>query len=91
MPRVSCPEHGVRQVQVPWALPGARFTLPFEVHASDTLLETNVLGASRLLNLSGDEAWPLLERAVTRGLQAKKRRVLPLLGVDEKSFAKRHR
>lgn len=91
VPRVSCPEHGVRQVQVPWALPGVRFTLPFERHAIDTLLEADVLGASRLLNLSWYETWHLMERAVARGLAAKKRRVLPLLGVDEKSFAKRHR
>ena len=66
-------------------------TLPFERHAIDTLLEADVRGASRLLNLSWDEAWHIMERAVTRGLQAKKRRVIPLLGVDEKSFAKRHR
>jgi transposase len=91
IPRVSCPEHGVRQVQVPWALPGARFTLPFESHAIDTLLEADVLGASRLLNLSWDETWHVMERAVTRGLQAKKLRVISLLGVDEKSFAKGHR
>ena len=91
VPRVSCPEHGVRQVQVPWALPGARMTLPFERHAIDTLLEADVLGASRLLNLSWDEAWHVMERAVARGLLAKKRRVISLLGVDEKSFAKRHR
>jgi len=32
-----------------------------------------------------------MERAVARGLRAKKRRVIALLGVDEKSFAKRHR
>jgi transposase len=91
VPRVSCPEHGVRQVLIPWALPGARFTLPFESHAIDTLLEADVLGASRLLHLSWDEAWHVMERAVTRGLQAKKRRVVSLLGVDEKSFAKGHR
>lgn len=91
VPRVSCPDHGVRQVQVPWALPGARFTLPFESHAIDVLLEADVLGASRLLNLSWYETWHLMQRAVERGLQAKKRRVIPLLGVDEKSFAKRHR
>jgi transposase len=91
VPRVACPEHGVRQVQVPWVLPGARMTLPFERHAIDTLLEADVLGASRLLNLSWDEAWHVMERAVARGLRAKKRRVISLLGVDEKSFAKRHR
>jgi transposase len=29
-PRVRCPEHGVRQVSVPWARPGSGFTLLFE-------------------------------------------------------------
>jgi transposase len=27
LPRVHCPEHGVRQVSVPWARPGPGFTL----------------------------------------------------------------
>src|ERR1700722_18961243 len=60
VPRVSCPEHGVRQVPVPWALPAARMTLPFEKHAIETLLEADVLGASRLLHLSWDEAWHVM-------------------------------
>src|SRR5512138_225865 len=29
-PRVKCPEHGVRQVSLPWAEPHGRFTLLFE-------------------------------------------------------------
>jgi transposase len=77
-------------VTVPWALPGSRFTLPFERHAIDTLLETDVLGGARLLKLSWDEAWHLMERAVERGQKAKKRRVIPYLGVDEKAVARRH-
>src|SRR5580692_3916895 len=91
IPRVSCLFHGVRQVRVPWALPGSRNTLGFEKHAIDTLLEADVLGASRLLRLSWDETWGLMTRAVDRGLKAKRRRVIPYLGVDEKSVAKRHR
>ena len=90
IPRVYCLEHGVRHVTVPWALPGSRFTLPFERHAIDTLLETDVLGGARVLKLSWDEAWHLMERAVERGLEAKKRRVIPYLGVDEKAVARRH-
>jgi transposase len=78
-------------VHVPWAQPGSRFTIDFEKHAIDTLLETDVLGAARLLRLSWDEVWGVMERAVARGLKAKKRRVIPYLGVDEKSIAKRHR
>jgi transposase len=30
LPRVRCPEHGVRQLSVPWARPGSGFTLLFE-------------------------------------------------------------
>jgi transposase len=90
IPRVCCLEHGVRQAVVPWALPGSRFTLPFERHAIDVLLETDVLGGARLLHLSWDEAWHLMERAVERGQQRKKRRVIAYLGVDEKAVARRH-
>jgi transposase len=90
IPRVFCLEHGARQTSVPWALPGSRFTLPFERHAIDVLLETNVGGGARLLNLSWDEAWHLMERAVERGQKAKKRCVIPYLGVDEKAVARRH-
>ena len=91
LPRVNCLFHGVQRVRLPWALPHSRFTLGFEKHAIDTLLEADVLGASRLLRLSWDETWGLMTRAVTRGLKAKRRRVIPYLGVDEKSVAKRHR
>src|SRR6185436_15727238 len=40
--------------------------------------------------LSWDEAWRLMERAVERGEKAKKRRVIPHIGVDEKAVARRH-
>jgi len=91
LPRVYCLEHGLRRVAIPWALPEARFTTAFERHAIDVLLEADVLGAARLLRVSWDEAWHLMERAVERGQKAKKRRVITHLGVDEKAVAKRHR
>jgi transposase len=90
LPRVFCLEHGVRRVQVPWALPDTRFTTAFERHAIDVLLEADVLGASRLLRISWHEAWNLMERAVRRGQEAKRKRVIRHLGVDEKAVAKRH-
>jgi transposase len=91
IPRVDCPVHGIRRVDVPWALPGARFTTAFERHAIDVLLEADVTGSTRLLRISWDEAWNIMERAVERGLRAKGRRVIAHLGVDEKAVAKRHR
>jgi len=90
LPRVFCLEHGVRRVLVPWALPEARFTTPFEKHAIDVLLETNIEGGARLLRISWHEAWNLMERAVERGQRAKQQRVIAHLGVDEKAVARRH-
>jgi transposase len=90
VPRVHCLFHGIRQVRLPWALPGGRVTIDFERHAIDTLLEADVLGASRLLRLSWHQSWGIMERAVERGLKAKRRRVIPRLGIDEKAIAKRH-
>lgn len=90
IPRVACLFHGVHQVELPWALPQARCTIPFERWAIDVLRETDVLGATRLLRVSWDEAWHFMERAVERGQRRKERRVMPRLGVDEKAVAKGH-
>jgi transposase len=87
-PRVHCPEHGVRQVVMPWAEPHSRFTILFERLAIDVLGETDVSGACKILRISWDEAWHLMERAVARGQARKARRLPELLGVDEKAIAK---
>jgi transposase len=89
-PRVDCTEHGVRQAHLPWADAKARFTLLFERLAIDVLRESDILGATRILRISWDEAWHILERAVERGLMAKKKRICPRIGVDEKSVGKGH-
>jgi len=85
IPRVACRRHGVKQVLVPWALPSSRFTIPFEQFALEVLRETDVQGAARLLRISWDQTWAVMERAVARGHRRKRRRVLRFLGVDEKS------
>jgi transposase len=91
LPRVKCPKHGVRQVCAPWAEPGSRFTLLYENWVIDTLKECDVTGANRLTGTSWYEAWNIMEKAVARGLSRKENLVPAYLGIDEKSFAKRHR
>ena len=65
-PRVQCPEHGVKQVGLPWAQERSRFTAMFERFALEVLRQTDVTGATRVLRISWDEAWGLLDRAVAR-------------------------
>jgi transposase len=84
-PRVGCPTHGVRQVDLPWAEPMSRFTTLFERLAVDVLGATNVTRAGQLLHTSWDETWGLMARAVHRGQAAKAATVPAHLGVDEKS------
>jgi transposase len=91
IPRVKCDEHGVVQVKVPWAEPRSRFTLLFERLAIDVLSQCDVSGATRILGISWDEAWGLMQRAVKRGQERKKERVVRRIGVDEKAAAKGHR
>ena len=87
-PRVQCPTHGVRQVQLPWAEARSRFTALFERLAIDVLKATDIRGATRILRISWDEAWHLMARAVARGQRAKAVHVPTHLGVDEKAIAK---
>ena len=91
IPRVACGEHGVVQVKVPWAEARSRFTLLFERLAIDVLGQCDVTGATKILRISWDEAWGIMERAVKRGRQRKAPKVVQRIGVDEKAVAKGHR
>ena len=90
-PRISCPEHGVRQARLPWAEEGSRFTHLFEVPAIDMLKAANIKQAAHILRITWDQAWHLIERAVLRGRAAKVDALPRKIGIDEKAIAKGHR
>jgi transposase len=90
VPRVDCPTHGVLQIQVPWAMPGSRFTLLFERLVIDWLQEAAVAAVARRLQTSWDETWGIMRRAVARGLARRGTLAVTHVGVDEKSFQRRH-
>lgn len=90
-PRVECAVDGVRQIELPWSEPGGRFTSMFESLAIDVLLAADIKSAAAILCITWDEAWHLMERAVLRGRRVKGLQLPTLMGVDEKSYAKRHK
>jgi transposase len=56
VPRVECPDHGVKQVRVPWGEPGSRFTALFEALIIDWLRQVaSVTSVARLLGLTWHE------------------------------------
>ena len=92
IPRVQCPTHGVKQVRVPWAEPRSRFTGLLERLIIDLILQcSTVKGACEIAGVSWDEAWGVMNRAVTRGHARKEARPIRYIGVDEKAFRKGHR
>ena len=72
LPRVECPEHGVRTIAFPWGEPHSRFTEAFACFARRVLRETRVQArTAALLRLSPDAVRDLLARTVDQGLQAR--------------------
>jgi transposase len=90
IPRVSCNEHGVKQLQVPWAESNSHFTALFEALAINWLKETSISAVAKLLCLSWEEAAGIQERAVRRGLARREEKALTNIAIDETSFQKRH-
>ena len=90
VPRVECPEHGVVQVEVPWAEASSRFTARFEALVIDWLLEASFAAVARQVDLTWDEVAGIQDRAVRRGLARRDRKPPKRIGVDETSFQRRH-
>jgi transposase len=90
LPRVQCPEHGVRQIGVPWAEPGSGFTALFEALVIDWLREASIQAVARRMGLSWSAIDTIMRHAVGRGLERRPAENPRRLSVDETSFRKRH-
>jgi len=84
VPTLLCDEHGAQQVRVPWAEPYARFTMLFEEVAIAMLQGMTTEAACRRMAISWDEADGIKQRAVRRGLERQRPRIMKHLLVDEK-------
>lgn len=92
LPRVECPDHGVKNVAVPWAEAHSRWTLLFELFAIDVLLATtNLTRAMGLLKIGWEQVHKIRKAAVSRGLANRAEEDIEHAGMDEKSFLKGHR
>jgi transposase len=89
IPRADCPEHGVKQTDVPWARPGSGFTLLMESMIVSMVRQMPVRTAGDMLHEYPNRIWTVVRAytdKLTEGLDLSKvRRV----GVDEKCFSGR--
>jgi transposase len=91
-PRVRCPRHGVLTAAVPWARPGARFTLAFEEHAAWLCAQMPWSKAAALLRVTW-RTLPSIVARVVAGLREGRDRLQGLrrIGIDEKAWRQGHR
>lgn len=90
IPRIECSEHGVRQLNVPWAESGSRFTLLFECLVIQWLQSATVSAVAAHMHLDWDTAHGIQRRAVERGL-VKRAALTPVnITIDETSEKKGH-
>lgn len=90
-PRVDCDEHGVCNVNLPWAEPGSHFTMLMERMVINLLMHCrNVKSAAALARIKWGQCSHLMHRAVNRGLKRRGQPLTERLSVDEKQYARGH-
>lgn len=88
-PRVKCPDHKVRVIELPWATKSSHFTLMFEAFAIEVLKAArSIKDAQKLLRLSWWQTHEIMKAAVERGLARREAEEISFVGMDEKSFLK---
>lgn len=91
-PRIECPEHKVKTVEVPWARPGAGFTLLFE--ALVMVLAKNGMTPNAIGRMVGEydtRIWRILNHYVEEARSRMDLSGVSHVGIDETSRAKGHK
>lgn len=90
VPRVDCPDHGVKRVVVPWARAGNRFTLLFEQAALILVREMPVAAAARFVEVTDKRLWRVIEHYVGRAVAGLDLSRVRAVGLDETASKKGH-
>ena len=90
MPRVNCPECGIKSVELPWTRPGSGFTLLFEALIMALAREMTVSALARLIDENDTRIWRVIQHYVS---EARKKEVyddVDKVAIDETSRKRGH-
>jgi transposase len=90
LPRVDCSDHGILQIDVPWARDGADFTFLFESLAMTLVREMPVNRVSRIINVDDNKLWRMMHHYTGAARGKEDYSGVTQIGVDETSKAKGH-
>ena len=85
VPRVSCAEHGVHLVAVPWARPGSGFTLLMEMAMLTFAAQMPVAPLARMARVHDTRVWRVLEHHVGVAREKLDFSAVRAIGMDETS------
>jgi transposase len=88
LPRVRCPEHGVRQVAVPWARPGSGFTLLFEALVCSFAAAMPRAKVAQMIREHDTRIWRVVEHHVHAARDQLDCSGVRRVGMDETSAAR---
>jgi transposase len=88
LPRVRCPEHGVRQVSVPWARPGSGFTLLFEALVLSFAAAMPMAKVAAMTREHDTRIWRIAEHHVNAARDQLDATSVRRVGMDETSARK---
>ncbi|MCA1681852.1 MAG: ISL3 family transposase [Actinobacteria bacterium] len=88
LPRVRCPEHGVRQIEVSWARPGSGFSMLFEALALTFAKVMPVAKVAELTREHDTRIWRVLEHHVGAARDQEDFSAVTKVGMDETSARK---
>lgn len=83
VPRCRCDQHGVKQVEVPWARPGSGFTLLFEALLMALMREMPVKAVARIVGEHDTRLWRLVDHHVEEARQRVDMSEVKAVAVDE--------
>jgi transposase len=91
VPRCRCEEHGVRQVEVPWARPGTGFTLMFEALVMLLCQQMPVADVAELLSEQDTRLWRVVCAHVEKAQAGRDWSQVTQILIDETSARRGHR
>jgi transposase len=68
VPRIDCPDCGVRRINVPWVRQGSQFTLLFEQVALSLVREMPVNAAARHMAITDKSLWRIVDPNVSQAI-----------------------
>ena len=90
IPRIDCPDHGVRLVAVPWARPGSGFTLLFEAFVMTLVKGMPVAAAARVVGEHDTRLWRVIQHYVEDAVARMDLADLRRVAIDETAAKRGH-